>query len=405
MLRREYMDNNKQDEMLINEWISLYKKTLYNDVIPFWMKYSLDESGAINNCLDDTGELISKNRYLWSQGRALWTFSALYNRIEQRKEWLDIADGLFNYLSKNGRDSNGKWMYLLDDSGNVLEKDISIYVDGFVLNGMGEYYKATSNKEAMKIALDTYENVRERLSNPGSYKIAPYAIPKGMKTHGINMIFSSFFYNLGKVLNRQDICDTGYSYAKEILEDFYNSEKDAVLEFVTLDGKYSNTPEGRTCVPGHVIEGMWFLIDIFQQTGDKELVTKCCKLIKRHLELAWDKEYGGLLLAIDIEGKEPIFWNKADYKPWWVHVEALVATLYAYKHTGEEWCLEWHKKVQEYAFNHYPVESGEWTQWLDRYGKKGVSAALPVKDPFHLPRGLICMVEINKAKYRNVVLY
>ena len=171
-------------------------------------------------------------------------------------------------------------MYLLDKKGNVLEEDISIYVDGFVLNGMGEYYKATDNKEAAKIAAETYENVKSRLSKPGSYKIAPYSIPEGMKTHGINMIFSFFFYNLGKILDREDICETGYSLAREILEDFYNPEKDVVLEFVTLDGRYSNTPQGRTCVPGHVIEGMWFLISIFEQTGDKELIAKCCRLIK-----------------------------------------------------------------------------------------------------------------------------
>lgn len=391
------MVNARFNEEMLNELLNLYKDTLLKDVVPFWLKYSLDESGAINNCIDDSGKLISKDRYLWSQGRALWTFSALYNRIEPRKEWLDIAHGLFSYLSKNGRDSNGKWMYLLDEKGNVLEDDISIYVDGFVLNGMGEYYKATGNKEAAKIAIETYENVKSRLSKPGSYKIAPYSIPEGMKTHGINMIFSFFFYNLGKILNRQDICETGYNLAREILDDFYSPEKDAVLEFVTLTGKYSDTPQGRTCVPGHVIEGMWFLITIFEQTGDKELIAKCCRLIKRHLELAWDKEYGGLLLALDIEGKEPIFWNKPDYKAWWVHVEALVATIYAYKHTREEWCIEWHKKVQEYAFSHFPVEAGEWAQWLDRYGNKGESAALPVKDPFHLPRGLIYMIEELKC--------
>lgn len=387
------MNINKKNGKLLSEWANLYKKTLYEDVIPFWLKYAIDESGAINNCLDDSGNLISKNRYLWSQGRALWTFSALYNRIEPRKEWLDVAHGLFRYLSMNGRDSSGNWMYLLDENGNVLEKDISIYVDGFVLNGVGEYYKAIGNEEAAKIAAETYENVKLRLSNPGSYNIAPYSIPEGMKTHGINMIFSFFFYNLGKILSRQDMCETGYKLAREILEDFYNTEKDVVLEFVTLDGKYSDTPQGRTCVPGHVLEGMWFLISIFEQTGDKDLIAECCRLIKRHLELAWDEEYGGLLLALDIEGKKPVFWNKPDYKAWWVHVEALVATIYAYKHTGDEWCIEWHKKVQEYAFSHFPVEGGEWTQWLDRYGNKGESAALPVKDPFHLPRALIYLIE------------
>lgn len=382
--------------MQIKDFKELYGKILLEGSIPFWEKYALDESGAINNCIDDYGKVLSRDRYLWSQGRALWTFSALYGRVSKKKEWLDIADGLFNYLRENGRDETGKWMYLLDGEGNVKEKDISIYVDGFVLNGMGEYYLITGNEEARVIGEETYDNVIKRLRVPGSYKTAPYIIPEGMKTHGINMIFSFFFYNFGKAVGRQDICDEGVRMAKEILDHFYQEDRDVVLEFVILDGKYSDTPEGRTCVPGHVIEGMWFLMSIFEQTGDLELIKKCRHLIKRHLELAWDKEYGGLLLALDIEGKEPVFWGKADYKAWWVHSEALVATMYAYKFEKEDWCIHWHKKVLEYALEKYPRGEGEWTQWLDRMGNLAESAALPVKDPFHLPRALIYLINILK---------
>jgi len=71
----------------------------------------------------------------------------LYNRIEKNK-WLKIADGLFHYLSKHGRDEKGRWMYLLDELNKVLQHDISIYVDGFVMIGMCEYYKATGNKKS-----------------------------------------------------------------------------------------------------------------------------------------------------------------------------------------------------------------------------------------------------------------
>ena len=75
--------------------------------------------------MDDQGKVLSHDKYLWSQGRALWTFSALYNRIEKRPEWLDFARQIYEYLARHGRDENGKWMYLLDSQGNVLERDTS----------------------------------------------------------------------------------------------------------------------------------------------------------------------------------------------------------------------------------------------------------------------------------------
>ncbi len=371
-----------------------YYNTLVDEIIPYWLKHSIDESGAINNCLNEDGSLLSKERYIWSQGRALWTFSALYNRIEKKDEYLNVATGLFNYLLKTGRDENGKWLYRFDEDGNVLDKDISIYVDGFVMAGMTEYYLATCDERAKQIAIETYENTLWRLNHPGSYSVAPYVIKDGIKTHGVNMIFSYFYYQLGKATQRDDILDSGYKLAQDVLNHFYVKEKDAILEFVTTDGKFTDTPEGRACVPGHAIECMWFLISIFNDRGETENVKLCCKLIKRHIELGLDKEKGGLILALDIDGKEPIFWGKPTYKPWWVQLEALVATAYAYKHTHDEWFMDIHRQINEFAFKNYPNGYGEWYNWLDNDGIVGETAALPVKDPFHLPRALMMLIDV-----------
>lgn len=150
------------------------------------------------------------------------------------------------------------------------------------------------------------------------------------------MIFSFFFYSLGKALDRPDISESGRKYAYKILSDFYISEIDTVAEFVKTDGGRIDSPEGRVTIPGHVIEAMWFLISIFEETGEVDLVRRCCRIIKRYLESGWDKDYGGIRLALDAEGREPVAWNKADYKPWWVQVEALVATAYAWLHTHED---------------------------------------------------------------------
>ena len=371
-----------------------YYDTLMNEVMPFWMNNSLDESGAINNCIAEDGTVLSKNRYIWSQGRALWTFSAMYNRIEKRKEYLDVAHGIFNYLVSLGVNEEGSWNYLYDGEGNVLEGDVSIYVDGFVLTGMTEYYIATGNEKAKEIGIAIYENTLKRINTPGSYKVSPYVIPEGMKTHGVNMIFSFFYTNFGRAIGSKEIENTGYNLAMEVLNEFYNKDRNAILEFINVDGTFTDTPEERTCVPGHAIECLWFLITIFEKTGETDKINRCCELIKRHIELGWDENKGGLILAFDADGKEPCFWQKPTYKPWWVQVESLVATAYAYKHTKDPWFLDMHKKINEYAFSHYPNGYGDWYNWLDYNGNVGESAALPVKDPFHLPRGLIYLCNI-----------
>jgi N-acylglucosamine 2-epimerase len=373
----------------------VYRHTLLEDVVPFWMRHGIDwEYGGISNVLDDAGNALSHDKYLWSQGRALWTFSALWNRVEHRREWLDFADHLYRYLVVHGRDGEGRWMYRLDPRGRVLDRDISIYVDGFVMHGLAEYYLATGNAAALELALQTGENIARRLRSPGSYGIAPYEIPPGMKAYGINMIFSFFFHHLGQAAGRADIVAEGMRLGREILEQFYDPVHDAILEFIGVDGRPVNNPPGRACVPGHCIEGLWFLISMFEQEDEPDRIAECCRLIRRHIELGWDPEFGGVRLGLDVGGVEPVYWKKADCRAWWVHCETLVATAYAHRHTGADWCREWHRRVREYAFAHYPMRGGEWTQWLDRQGRKMASAGLPVKDPFHLPRALIYLLSL-----------
>lgn len=374
---------------------ALYARTLLDDVVPFWMRHGPDPAyGGISNVLDDSGRAVSHDKYLWSQGRALWTFAALYNRVEPRAEWLAFARCIYDYLAAHGRDEQGRWMWRLDAAGHVLERDISIYVDGFVMAGLAEFYHATRDADARRLALETSENVRRRLATPGSYSVAPYQIPAGMKTHGVAMIFSFFFHEVGTALDEPGLRAAGLTLAGEILDDFYDPQRDAIMEFVRLDRQPDASPPGRTCVMGHAIEALWFLISMFEQCGRTDRIPLCCRLIRRHLELAWDDTHGGLLLARDMDGQEPCFWAKADCKAWWVHCEALVATAYAHRHTGEAWCLDWHRRIQEYAFAHYPIPTGEWTQWLDRQGRPMPSAALPVKDPFHLPRALMYLMAL-----------
>ena len=382
----------------------LYRSTLLEQIAPFWMRHGIDrEFGGVGNMLDDEGNRVGTDKYLWSQGRALWTFSALCNRIEPRDEWRTAADHVFEYLLHHGRDIKGRWMYRMDSAGRVLDRDISIYVDGFALNGLGEYFRLTRDPRAKALALESYEATLTRLNEPGSFGVAPYEIPAGLKTHGIAMLFSHVFFHLGRVLDRPDIAREGIQRSDEVLRHFYVPEKDAILEFVSLDGQFVDSPAGRACVPGHGLESLWFAIEVFEQTAQFDRIAECCRLIRRHLELGWDDRFGGLRLALDVEGRAPPYWDKATCKPWWVQVEGLVASAFAFAHTHDPSFLEWHARIQKYAFDRYPTPAGEWTQWLDREGNRMASAALPVKDPFHLPRGLMVLIDLFENRLGGAI--
>lgn len=390
---------SKQSPQKLTETLRLkYRDVLFKQVLPFWMRHGSDrEYGGIGNILDEDGNTISHDKYLWSQGRALWTFSALCNHVEERPEWRAFADHIFAYLRTHGRDAEGRWMYRLDRNGGVLDGAVNIYVDGFVLHGLTEYYRLSGNPEALALALNTYGQVQARLCVPGGYDVFPFHIPEGMRTLDVPMAFSWFFYNLGEAASRPDILQAGVHYAEEILTRFYHPGLNVILQYVPWDGGFSDDALGRTYTPGTVFEAMWFGMNIFDRMGREDRIAQCCAHLKRHLNLAWDVRYGGFPLVVDVDGKHPAgAYKTPDCKPWWVQVEALVATAYAWHYTGEQWCLDWHEKIRQWVFALYPHASGEWRQWLDRKGNPMPSEALPVKDPFHLPRALLQMIRIFK---------
>ena len=171
-----------------------------------------------------------------------------------------------------------------------------------------------------------------------------------------------------------------------------------IIERIAADGSEYPAPLGTTVVPGHVVEDMWFQIRIARDMDDTEWIRECCRLMLRHLELGWDEEYGGLFLAIDADGGDEVGWTHSTSKIWWPHTEALYGTLLAYEQTGDDAFLDWHKRIRDYAFARFPVRNhGEWTQNLDRCGNPlDATVCLPVKDPFHLPRGLIYCIEVEE---------
>lgn len=385
-----------QIEARFADLLAIYRAELLERTIPFWLTHALDrQNGGIFTCISDQGHVTSTDKYMWSQLRAIWTFAALYNRIEARAEWLDVAQQLFEFVRRVGRDEHGRWVFAVDAHGGVLQGATSIYADGFALYGLTELARATGDQAALSLALETYENVQARLARPGSYESAPYPVPPGGKAHGISMIFSLAFHELGLLLNDESILAAGLHHAEEVMTAFLRPEQGLVYEFVNLDGTLIDSPQGRAIVPGHAIESMWFMIHIYTYWENQTRIQEAVTAIRKHIAYGWDEPLGGILLARDVAGGEP-WWPFAESKLWWPHTEALYALLLAYARENGNWALRWFERVHNYAFKQYPVPGyGEWTQKLDRYGQPFTqTVALPVKDPFHLPRALIYCIDV-----------
>jgi N-acylglucosamine 2-epimerase len=273
--------------------LSLYRAELLERVVPFWLNNAVDWSnGGILTCISDEGRVLSEDRYMWSQLRAIWTFSALYNKIEARGEWLDVARHIFDFARRHGRDEQGQWVFCVDRNGRVLQGATSIYADGFALYGLTELARATDDQEVIDLALETYENVQSRLARPGSYQTAPFEMPEDGKAHAISMIFSLVFNELGHYLGDRAMIESGLHHAAEVMDVYLRPDRKLLYEFARLDNSLIDTSQGRSIVPGHAIESMWFMIHIYQRAADEARIRQAIESIRWHLEFGWDHSAG-----------------------------------------------------------------------------------------------------------------
>lgn len=375
----------------MREYSNIYQEELIQQVLPFWMKNSRDEvHGGYFTCLDRAGDVYDTDKFIWLQGRQVWMFSMLYNNVEQREDWLEMALHGGDFLQKNGRDKEGNWYFSLNREGKPLVQPYNIFSDCFAAMGFGALYKATQRHEHAEIASKTFENILRRSGNTKGQYNKIYPGTRDLKGFSLPMILSNLSLEIEHILDKSVVDNLISEVIHEVLEVFYNEEIGLALENVYADGSFCDSFEGRTVNPGHNLEAMWFLMDLGVRLNDQNLINKAVKISLDVLEYGWDKEFGGILYFMDIKGHPPqqLEW---DQKLWWVHVEALVCMAKAYQLTGNEACQRWFLKLHDYTWNRFRDAEfgGEWFGYLNRRGE----VLLPLKGGkwkgcFHVPRSL-----------------
>ena len=133
----------------LSELEQQYRDAVLDDVIPFWQRHSLDrECGGYFTCLDRDGSVYDTDKFAWLQARQVWMFAALYNRVEQRDDWLDVATLGADFLRQHGADGDLNWYFALTRGGRPLVQPYTLPSDCFGAIGMAQYAVAAGDDEA-----------------------------------------------------------------------------------------------------------------------------------------------------------------------------------------------------------------------------------------------------------------
>ncbi len=382
--------NLKTGIMDFNKLASLYRDELLDNVLPFWMNNSIDrECGGYFTCLNREGKVFDTDKFIWLQGRQVWMFSMLYNKVERRQEWLDIAIHGGEFLKKYGHDGNFNWYFSLNREGKPLVEPYNIFSYTFAAMAFGQLSLATGNSEYADISRKTFEIILSKIDNPKGRWNKAYPGTRNLKGFALPMILCNLSLEIEHLIEKSFLEKTIESCIHEVMEVFYRPELGLIVENVAEDGSLSDSFEGRVLNPGHAIEAMWFIMDLGKRLNRKNLIASANEIALNTLEYGWDKEYEGIFYFMDRLG-HPVQQLEWDQKLWWVHIETLITLLKGYQMTGSEKNLKWFDIVHRYTWDHFKDDKfGEWFGYLNRRGE----ILLPLKGGkwkgcFHVPRGL-----------------
>lgn len=364
--------NKKQ----IQSFIDKNKTNLMESVIPFWMKHGVDhEYGGFFNYLGQDGSVLHTDKVVRQLGRFVWLYALFYNQIEKRQEWLDLALQGIDFIEKHCFDTDGRMFYEVTREGLPVRKRRYVITDTYTAMAYSRLALSTGDSAWKKKGDDVYKRILMFYKNPELLPPKYYTCTRPTKAHNMPMIIVCTSQEMRLTSDCPLYRDTIDYCLGQVYRNFLNKEKKALLEIINADGSFLETPEGRTINPGHSIESAWFTLEEARyRNNDPELLANALQVLDWSLEWGWDKEYGGILYFVNVDGHPPDQYEH-ELKLWWPHNESIYACLLAYYMTRKEKYWDWFMRIHEYAYSHFPdKEYGGWFKYLRRDGSLSSTA-------------------------------
>jgi N-acylglucosamine 2-epimerase len=381
-----------------------YRDHLVDDVLAWWAAHGPDhEHGGVLTCWDNAGtRLVAGDKYTWSQGRWAW----LTARVALDADLLGVDGGWYaeqavrtaRFVRDHALLPDGTTAFVTDRTGAEAGPHTSVYADLFAALGFAGVARLDPGGDWGGYADDLLLRSAAAI-DAGHVRSDPYPVPAGHRSFGLPMILVGVGEQVHRAAGSAASVDVVRRAAREI-EQFHLDGDDVAEMPSSADGLLA-----RHRTPGHVLEATWFLHhagDLLDGTvlGERD---RLARIAVHALDLGRDDVHGGLLRYVDRDGGPPggartedpyeaLVVDTWDTKLWWPHAEALYATALL--------APERHAQLHDYVFRTFPEGPGrEWTQIRTRAGAPlEKTVALPVKDPFHIARALLLLVESEGDK-------
>lgn len=385
--------------MFTKEFYNSISNELFQNILPYWDKYSKDEknTGFFGKIDNDNVQDAECQRSIVMTSRFLWTYSAVA-RFTKDAKYLAMADFAYKVIIEKyfDKENDGVYWSIMPDGTPKVDKK-QIYGEAFCCYGLSEYAAAVQELKkdeelaatAMNKALDIYnllENHALDKENGGYIEACAkdwsqtndmILSPKDMncpKSMNTNLHVMEAYTNLYRTLpvvfadSKSIQSEVGQSLANLItVTQEKIVQKNAHLGmFFDMDWNLLADEISY----GHDIEASWLLWEAACELKDEELKEQIrddvIKMAEVALDEGFDKENGCLENFLLHSTTNP---KRDRTRVWWNQAEAMNGFYNAWQMTGQqkyqEACIQQWNWIQNHQVD---KTNGEWWSALDQNG-------------------------------------
>ena len=339
------------------------------NILPYWLDRMTDPAGGFYGRRDgyDTHDAGAPKGAILN-ARILWTFSAAYNDLGA-PQYLEAARRAYGYIRDHFIDREyGGVYWSLSADGTPLDTKKQYYAIAFTIYGLAEYYRATSDPEALREAMALFHSIEEHSRDrerDGYFEAAtrdwrPIADMRlsdkdsnASKTMNTHLHIIEGYTALLRVTGNEEVAEATRSLLLVFLDRIFRPDTGHLGLFFDDDWKL----EDNAFSYGHDIEASWLLLETARVLGDDALVERTLGVTRVLAERALDglQPDGSLIYERHADG------CLDTERHWWVQAECIVGQLYMALFHGQPRFYEKALATWQYCVkNLVDTEGGEW---------------------------------------------
>jgi mannobiose 2-epimerase len=345
-----------------------YRRYLLDDLLPFWAR--AENAGVFRISLrkDATG-WDGPAPSATAQARMVYAFSR-GEAVDSDSGYGEVAARAVDYLIRAYWDRDyGGWYRQVDSGGTVVDDSKYFFDQAYVISGLAEYLRVTGDERVRGYLIDTLKLVEAQVwdsEHTGYFDWLErdWSIRRSRKTLCIHVDLLAGLLAAHAVLPDWGLLDKAHRLADVMRSRMVDPRSGLPLEVFRRDFVYSPFRCDDTLVTGHAFKVAKHFLTVSDLSGDSSYAKRARRMVDASLELAWDREQGGLFHEFFRSGA-----IKSGDKVWWSLCEGLITLLMMFERTGEQTYLDRYLELAAFSFAHFAdSEFGEWITSTHRDG-------------------------------------